>query len=77
MFGVKPKLLDFFVNSHFLEPWIELTKFDTLWSVLTIFLGDVTRHTWHTRGFVLCAFQNHLDAIAFAFLCHTIVLESN
>jgi len=37
---------------------------------LRFFLGNVARRAWQAAVFVLRAFQNNLDSVAFTFLCH-------
>ena len=47
------------------KDWVELFDLHAVWSVLSVLRGDVTRRPWHARLFVLCAFQNHLNSVAF------------
>ena len=44
---------------------VEFFDLHAIWSVLAILRRDVTRCTGHARIFVLCAFQNHLNAVSF------------
>ena len=66
-------LLDFLVNSHFLQNRVVLLELKTLSRVLAVLCGDVTAHARHARGLVLCALQNHLDPITF--LCHDTLIS--
>ena len=38
--------------------------------VLAVLLRDVTRSTGQAAGFMFCAFEDNLDTIPLAFLCH-------
>ena len=59
------RLLDLFVQSITTQDWVELFDLHSVGSVLPVLRGDVARRAWHARVFVLCAFQNHLYAVAF------------
>ena len=64
------RLLDFLVNSHLLQDGVVLLELEALGSILPVLSGDVARCAWQTALLHLCAFQNHLDSVAFNFLCH-------
>jgi hypothetical protein len=66
-------LLDFLVNSVFLQNRVVLLELEALSSILTVLRGDVTAHARHARGFVLCALHDHLDPITF--LCHDTLIS--
>jgi hypothetical protein len=67
-------LLDFAVNGVLPHDGIVFFQFHTVGSVLAVFLRDVTRCARKAAVFVLRTFQNDLDAVAFAFLCHCIFI---
>jgi hypothetical protein len=58
------------VYSIFFQDRIVLLQFQSLCSVFAVFGGNVTAHAGLTRGFMLGAFQNNLNPVAF--LCHDI-----
>ena len=58
------------MNGDLLEDGVVFLQLQTLSGVLTVLGGDVARCAGHTGGFVLGAFEDHLHAIAFCFLCH-------
>ena len=58
------------MNSHFLKVGVVFFQLQPFGCVFFVFLGDVTRHPGHTAGFLLRAFQNHLNSLVFALLCH-------
>lgn len=58
-------LLDLFVNRLLFQNRVILFLLDTVWSVLLVLRCDVTRSSRHSAVFVLCAFEDNLDAIAF------------
>jgi hypothetical protein len=68
-------LLDFFVHGIALEYGVVLFDFEASGRIFAVFGGDVARHTRKTRGFMLCAFEDYLNAIFFAFLSHDINCE--
>ena len=53
------------MNSHFLQDRIEFFQLQSLGGVLSVFGRDVSRRTWHTRSFVLCALHDYLYSISF------------
>ncbi len=55
---------------NFLHERIELLHLQTLRSVLSVFGSDIPRHARYAGVFLLSALQNHLNSIAFSFLCH-------
>ena len=63
-------LLDFLVDSHFLEDGVVLLQLQALRSVLPVLCGNVARSAGQSALLHLGAFQNHLYSVAFSFLCH-------
>lgn len=53
-----------------LKEGVILLEFEALGGVLTVFGGDVTRHTWHAAILLLGAFEDDLYAVALCFFCH-------
>ena len=49
----------------FLENRIELLDLHPIWSVLAVLRRNITRSAGHACAFVLSAFQNDLDTVAF------------
>ena len=58
------------MNSYFLEERIIFLQFQTFRGVFLVLCRDITRHTRHTTGFLLGAFQYDLYSCVFIFLCH-------
>lgn len=63
-------LLDFAVYGVFAHDGVVFFQLHAVGCVLAVFLGDVARRAGQAAVLVLRAFQNDLDAVAFAFLCH-------
>jgi len=63
-------LFDFFVNGNFLQEWVVFFQLDPVRSITAAFGSNIPAHACHFRIFLLGTFQNHLDPVAFAFLCH-------
>jgi len=59
------------MDCHPLENGVILLKFQSLRSVLPVLGGNVTGSARHTAVFVLSAFQDNLNPVAFYFLCHS------
>ena len=53
------------MKRYFLHDRVELFQFNTLGSILLVFGGNVPAGAVEAAGFVLCAFQDHLNAVAF------------
>ncbi len=60
------------MNRNLLKDRVVLTLFDAVRCVLLVLRCDVTRSSWFAAVFVLCAFKNYLDAIAFLSHCLTL-----
>ncbi len=58
-------LLDFFVNGITLHGVIVLSQFNALRRVFLVLNGDIAAGAGQSRGFVLGAFQNYLNAVSF------------
>ena len=67
-------LLDFFVDGIFAHDRVVFFQLDALRGVFAVFLRYITRSARQTAVFVLRTFQNHLDTVASAFLCHDAVV---
>jgi hypothetical protein len=68
------QLFDLFMNSYFLEVWVEFLQLQTLRIVLFVLSGDVTAGTRHAGCLLLSAFQNYLYTVSF--LCHFYLVYS-
>lgn len=66
-------LLNFFVNSYFLQDWVVFFQLQPFRGVLFVFSADIAACASHTACFMLCAFQNHLHPVAF--LCHCSIVK--
>ena len=55
---------------------IKLLKLHAVWSIFSVFYGNISASTWHSAFFMLCAFKNHLYSITFTFLSHFLLLSS-
>ena len=66
-------LLDFFVNSHFLQDGVVFLQLQSFGCVLFVFGADIAAGTRLTTGFVFCTLQNHLHPVTF--LCHGSMIE--
>ena len=62
------------MNSHLLQDGVILLKLETLGSILPVLRGDIARCAGQSALLHLGAFQNHLDSVAFNFLCHSLNL---
>lgn len=51
---------------------IIFSEFQAVRGILSVFSGDVPGDSGHVGVFLLGTLQDHLDAIAFAFLCHSL-----
>ena len=60
------------MDCHPLENGVILLEFQSLRSILPVLGGDITGSARHTAVFVLSAFQDNLNPVAFYFLCHSI-----
>lgn len=58
------------MNRHALQNGVVFLQLKTLCSVLAVLGGDIAARAGHTRCFVLCAFEDDLNAVSFSFLCH-------
>jgi len=58
------------VNRVFPHDGVVFFQLHAVRRILAILLSDVARRAWQAAIFVLRAFQNNLDAVASAFLCH-------
>ena len=58
-------LLDLFVNGVLAQHRVVFLHLNPLRGILPVLRGDVPGSTRNARGFVLCAFENHLYAVAF------------
>ncbi len=56
-----------------LKDGVGFLKFETFGGVFAVFCGDVAACAGHAACFMFGAFENHLNAIAFCFLCHCFV----
>ncbi len=63
-------LLDLAVYRTALEDGVVLGQFEAVRRILAVFLRDITGGAWHAAFFMLGAFENDLNAVAFALLCH-------
>ena len=59
------------MKGNALEERIVLATLQTLGRILLVFGGDITGHTRNTALFLLSAFEDNLNAIAF--LCHVLL----
>jgi hypothetical protein len=66
-------LFNFAVNCVLAHDSVVLFQFEAFSSVLTILLRYITGSAGKATGFMLSAFHDYLDAVAFAFLCHTVL----
>lgn len=67
-------LLNLLVNGHLLEDRIVLLQLKTTRSVLTVLGSDVTACTGQATILHFGALKNHLDSVAFCFLCHCLIV---
>ena len=67
------RLFNFLVYGDFLEDGVVFLQLQTLGSVLAVLGGDIALRSGHSAGLVFGAFEDHLYAIAFSFLCHLYV----
>ena len=63
-------LFNFAVGRHLTHDGVVFFQLQTIRRVFAVFFGHVTGRAGQAAVFVLRAFQNHLDAVAFTFLCH-------
>ena len=68
--GTAAKLFDLAVNRVLPHDGVVLLQFHAARRVLAVLLRDVTRSARQAAGFVFRAFEDHLDAVPLAFLCH-------
>ena len=64
------ELFDFAVNCVLSHDGVVLLQFHTIRVVLAVLFSDVAGSAGKTAVFMLCTFQDNLNAVAFAFLCH-------
>ena len=64
------ELFNFAVNCVLPHDRVVLFQFHAIRVVLAVLFGDVAGSAGKTAVFMLCTFQDHLNAVAFAFLCH-------
>ena len=60
------------MNSHLLQDGVVLLKLEALGSILPVLRCDIAGCAGQTALLHLGAFQNHLDSVAFNFLCHSL-----
>lgn len=62
------------MKGDLLQVWIVFHPLETIGSVLTILGRDVARHARDAACLLLSTLKNNLDAIAFCFLCHCLLI---
>ena len=63
-------LLDFAVHRVLPHDGVVFFQLHAFRRILPVFLRYVPGSAGQAAGFMLRAFEDHLDAVAFAFLCH-------
>ena len=61
------------MNRHLAQDGVVLFQLQALGRVLAVFLSDVAGSTRSAGCLVLCALENYLDTVAFAFLGHGLI----
>lgn len=70
--GSLPILFDFAMHRVLAHDRVEFFQLQSFRRIFPVLLRDVTRCAGQTAGFMLGAFQDNLQAVAFTFLCHFI-----
>ena len=64
------QLFNFTVNRVLAHDGVVFFQLHTIGRIFAVLLRDIARSARQAAVFVLGAFQDHLNAIAFAFFCH-------
>ena len=63
------------MNGVLLQNRVVLFEFNPFCGILPVFVGHITGSAGKTAVFVLCAFQDYLEPVSFAFLGHDLRLS--